>query len=77
MRRQITADVEIPEAKLVDRPACGRVNMEEREASERIRDFEPVECGMTCEEARQEASRCLRCDHFGYGVFKGGRVDRW
>ena len=22
--------------------------------------------------AKQEACRCLRCDHFGYGIFKGG-----
>lgn len=73
----IQSDVEIPAARLADRPACGRVNMEERDAAERAKDFDLVECGMTCEEARQESSRCLRCDHFGYGVFKGGRVDRW
>ena len=29
------------------------------------------------EEAMQEAGRCLRCDHFGYGIFKGGRVEKW
>ena len=34
-------------------------------------------CGMTDEEAAQESSRCLRCDHFGYGNFKGGRVEKW
>ena len=34
-------------------------------------------CGMTEEEAVQESSRCLRCDHFGYGIFKGGRVEKW
>ena len=28
-------------------------------------------------EANQEAHRCLRCDRFGYGVFKGGRVEEW
>ena len=27
---------------------------------------------MTEKEAKQEACRCLRCDHFGYGIFKGG-----
>ena len=32
---------------------------------------------MTDEEAAQESSRCLRCDHFGYGNFKGGRVEKW
>ena len=32
---------------------------------------------MTDQEARQEAGRCLRCDHFGYGIFKGGRIRTW
>ena len=31
----------------------------------------------TWEEAMQEAGRCLRCDHFGYGIFKGGRTTQW
>ena len=43
----------------------------------RIKDFKLMECGMTEEEAHQESGRCLRCDHFGYGVFKGGRVQEW
>ena len=29
------------------------------------------------EEALQEASRCLRCDHFGFGSFRGGREIQW
>lgn len=73
----ISCDVEIPRARMDDRPACGRVNMTERPANERKHDFEEVECGMSHEEACQEASRCLRCDHFGYGVFKGGRAAIW
>ena len=36
-----------------------------------------MECSMTDEEVAQEAGRCLRCDHFGYGIFKGGRVEKW
>ena len=40
-------------------------------------DFQCIECGMTLEEAQRESSRCLRCDHFGYGVFKGGREEKW
>ena len=28
-------------------------------------------------EAKQESHRCLRCDHFGYGIFKGGRKEKW
>ena len=74
---EITTDVQIPTARLDDRPACGRVTLTEREADERKNDFDLMENGMTCQEACQESSRCLRCDHFGYGVFKGGRTDRW
>ena len=74
---EITVDVEIPEPRLEDKEPCGRVNMTEREAGERICDFEGVENCMTEAEACQEASRCLRCDHFGYGVFKGGRNIKW
>lgn len=74
---EITADVEIPEPKLEDKPACGRVNLTEREAGERVKDFEGVENCMTEKEACQEAGRCLHCDHFGYGIFKGGRDTKW
>ena len=74
---EITVDVEIPEPRLEDKEPCGRVNMTEREAGERICDVEGVENCMTEAEACQEASRCLRCDHFGYGVFKGGRDIKW
>ncbi len=73
----ITVDVDIPDPSLADRPPCGRVNMRERDAGERIHDFDIVECGMSCQEADQEAKRCLRCDHFGYGIFKGGRTTEW
>lgn len=74
---QISCDVEIPEANLQDRTPCGRVNLTEREACVRSCDFEGVENCMTETEAKQEASRCLRCDHFGYGIFKGGRENIW
>lgn len=74
---EITCDVEIPRVRLQDRPTCGRVNMKERDAAERAKDMNLIECGMTHQEACQEAGRCLRCDHFGFGVFKGGRVDKW
>ncbi|MCD8104574.1 MAG: FAD-dependent oxidoreductase [Lachnospiraceae bacterium] len=73
----ISADVELPQVRLDDRKNCARINLKERQASDRAKDFEPVECGMTCEEAGQEARRCLRCDHFGYGAFKGGRIEQW
>lgn len=73
----IESDIKIPEARLSDRVPCGRVNMRDRDVSDRIKDFDLVECGMTLEEAYQESRRCLRCDHFGFGVFKGGRIEQW
>ena len=76
-RHEISCDVEIPDADLEDRTPCGRVNLTEREACQRVHDFEGVENCMTEKEARQEADRCLRCDHFGYGIFKGGRDTIW
>lgn len=74
---EISVDVAIPEPRLADRPPCGRVELTEREASERAKDFCGVENCMTEAEAKQEAGRCLRCDHFGYGIFKGGRETIW
>jgi len=32
---------------------------------------------MTVQQAAQESARCLRCDHHGYGSFKGGREYKW
>ncbi len=76
-RHEITVDVKIPIPHCTDIHPCGRVNPREREAGERKGDFTCIEFGMTAQEARQESSRCLRCDHFGYGNFKGGRVEKW
>lgn len=73
----ISSEVEVPQPNIADRNPCGRVNMTEREACERICDFEGVELPMTEAECRQEASRCLRCDHFGFGALKGGRSTLW
>lgn len=74
---EISCDVEIPEPRIDDRTPCGRVNLTEREASERVKDWDGCENCMTEKEANQEAGRCLRCDHFGYGIFKGGREKLW
>ena len=73
----ISSDVEIPRVRLDDNSNCARVNMRVRQASEGIKDFELIEEGMTCEEACQEAKRCIRCDHFGFGILKGGRIEKW
>lgn len=73
----IECDALIPPANYADRPKCGRVQLKERETTERNADFEPIEYGMSSEEAQQECGRCLRCDHYGFGVFKGGRTTKW
>ena len=74
---QITVDVEIPEVSLRDHKYCGRVNTTESAAADRKDNFQLMEIPMTEREAQQEASRCLRCDHFGCGIFKGGRRSVW
>ena len=66
--------VAVPEARPNDRTPRGRVNIAERPARQRRRDFAGVELGMSDEEARQECGRCLRCDVFGCGSMEGGRV---
>lgn len=73
----IECDALIPPANYADRPKCGRVQLKERETTKRNTDFEPIEYGMSSEEAQQECGRCLRCDHYGFGVFKGGRTTKW
>lgn len=74
---EIEVDVQIPEPRIMDKKPCGRMEMKLRYARERGNDFLAIEQGMTSEEAVQEASRCLRCDYFGFGSFKGGRVEKW
>ncbi len=75
---EITVDVTIPEPRLTDnKPLHARVNTTEREADERKHDFVCIECGLTEKGAMAESSRCLRCDNFGYGIFKGGRHTKW
>lgn len=74
---KIKLDVELPTVQFKGKHECGRCELGEREAGERIHDWNLVEQGLTEEEARQEASRCLRCDHFGFGAFRGGRSLEW
>lgn len=73
----ITVDVDIPEVSLRDHKYCGRINLTERSAEDRKDNFDLMENDMSQREAIQEASRCLRCDHFGCGSFKGGRRNEW
>jgi len=64
--------VVIPDAPADTRLNWGRVDMAERPAAERKDDFVLMEKCLTDEEAAQECSRCLRCDHYGRGCFRKG-----
>ena len=69
---KLNCEATVPSPKENNRIPTGRANITERPAYERKHDFEHVENPYTHEEAMQEAGRCLRCDHFGCGVLKGG-----
>ena len=68
---QIDFGIEAPDAEPNNRIPTARVNIVERRAAVRKNDFDHVEVQMSFEEAMQEASRCLRCDHYGYGCVEG------
>ncbi len=68
---------DIPEAPLSPTTACGRVNLKTRPACECVDNFDDIKEPMSEAEVMQEASRCLRCDHYGYGNFRGGRMRQW
>jgi NADPH-dependent glutamate synthase beta subunit-like oxidoreductase len=74
---KISVDVEVPPPQLTNSPACGRVVLNSRSIEHIAGDFDLVSEGMSDEECQQECGRCLRCDHFGYGIFKGGRNREW
>jgi len=73
----IERSVELPAPAFKNTVPYGRAKLSERDACERKQDFEQIENSFSAEEACQEAGRCLHCDHFGCGAFRGGRVDRW
>ncbi len=68
------SNIQIPEARQNMRSHFGRVQLTEKSARERRINFEPVENGMSHEEAMQESGKCLRCDVFGSGKMEGGLV---
>lgn len=74
---EISADVEVPAAPFRTIKACGRVDLTERESHERKNDFDLMEHCMSHQEMVQECGRCLRCDHYGYAGFRGGREVKW
>ena len=74
---QLELGVDIPAASIWISGPCGRINMTEESPLTRKDHFGLMEHGMTREEAMQECSRCLRCDHYGKGAFRQGRVETW
>lgn len=73
----ISCDVEIPDPSVDDKAPCGRIQLTLNESGARKQNFDEIECGMTKQEACQEAGRCLRCDKFGFSTLKGGRTLKW
>ena len=76
-KHEISVDVVLPAPRINSVVQRGRVNLTEREASERKNDFFAIEHEMTCMQASLESSRCLHCDYFGFGNFRGGRETKW
>jgi len=74
---QITLNVYIPSAPHSHMVASGRVTSLELEALDRKRNFDIFEQQMSDEEMKQECARCLRCDHYGMGTLRDGRVYQW
>lgn len=76
-RHELDCGAAVPPARPNDRTAYGRVQVAERPACERKRDFEGVEVPITDEEAAQECRRCLRCDVYGIGALTGRGLEAW
>lgn len=74
---EIINEIKIPEVTFDDKVPCGRVELPLRNPQDRKNDFDVIENTMSDEEICQECSRCLRCDHFGFGAIRGGRSTKW
>lgn len=74
---KIKTDVVVPPAHLTNAPPCGRVNLKSHCTPDCKGNFDLVVEGMSRKEAEQESERCLRCDYFGFGSFRGGRTGEW
>lgn len=74
---KIKTDVVVPPAHLTNAPPCGRVNLKSHCTPDCKGNFDLVVEGMSRKEADQESERCLHCDYFGFGSFRGGRTGEW
>ncbi len=68
--------VDIPPARSAVGP-CGRIELKDVIAADAAQTFEIAKLGMSAQEAHQEASRCLRCDHYGFGATCTQEVASW
>ncbi len=73
----ISTDIEVPAPPMTSMPPCGRVDLTAKLPQDIKGNFDLVSEGMTQEGVEQECGRCLRCDHFGFGSFRGGRNTEW
>ncbi|MBK5253051.1 MAG: FAD-dependent oxidoreductase [Peptostreptococcaceae bacterium] len=73
----IEPELDAPYPDIVNITPWGRANASERLARVRRHDFEAVENGLSLDEAVKEASRCMRCDHYGYGAEWKDRRKKW
>ena len=73
----IKSGVEVPDPQMTNNPPCGRVNLTSHMIDNIEGNFDLVSIGMTPQGVKQECGRCLRCDHFGFGSFRGGRKIQW
>jgi NADPH-dependent glutamate synthase beta subunit-like oxidoreductase len=74
---RIETPIEIPAPAREAQELCSRVPASNREAQERVKDFDLVGHPISPEELLQECSRCLCCDKNGLGTLKDGRDFRW
>ena len=72
---EVSAGVTVPPPGRNNRAPAGRVEAEMRNPLERKGDFAYVGVPMVRQQAEQEMSRCLRCDHYGSGSLVDGRGD--
>jgi len=76
-RHVLPREVDIPAPAPAPMGPCGRVNQSARRALDCKNDFDIMEKNLTLQECTQECSRCLRCDHHGYGAFRGEERKPW
>lgn len=68
--------VDVPPARPAIGP-CGRIDLKDVISADAAQTFEIAKLGMSAQEAAQESSRCLRCDHYGFAATASQEVATW